>query len=164
MPVFVKMLGGMKNVLTKSESFIREKGISEEVFLTDRLAPDMFPFKRQVQIATDNAKGAAARLSGTEIPKYEDVEMTFAELHARIDKTLAYLATVSEESFAGAEERKISLPYYPGKYMTGTEYALEHAVPNFLFHVTIGYAIARKQGVPLAKSDYINGLPLKDLG
>ena len=77
---------------------------------------------------------------------------------------VADLATVSEESFAGAEERKISLPYYPGKYMTGTEYALEHAVPNFLFHVTIGYAIARKQGVPLAKSDYINGLPLKDLG
>lgn len=162
-PFFIKMLGALKNVLTKAEAHIKEKGMSEEAFLSDALAPDMFPFKRQIQIASDNAKGAVSRLSGKENVKMEDKESTFAELHQRIDKTVALLQGFKETDFEGAANRRISLPYFPDKYMTGTEYATEYAIPNFLFHVTIAYAIARKNGVPLGKADYINGLPLKDL-
>ncbi len=162
-PVFIKMLGGLKTVLTKAEAHIKEKGVSEDAFLNDALAPDMFPFKRQIQIASDNAKGAVSRLTGKENPKMEDTETTFTQLHERIDKTIAFVQSATEADFEGAGDRKISLSYYPNKYMTGTEYATGYAIPNFLFHVTIAYAIARKNGVPLGKADYINGLPLKDL-
>jgi hypothetical protein len=123
----------------------------------------MFPLKRQVQIASDNAKGAVARLSGTEAPSYEDTEETFAELYARIDKTIEYLNTFDASSFEGGLERQVTLPYFPGKYMTGGEYLIGHAIPNFHFHVVTAYGIVRKNGVPLGKALYINGLPLKDL-
>ncbi len=162
-PFFVKMLGGLKAVLAKAESYAKEKGISEETLLNDALAPDMFPLKKQVQVASDNAKGAVARLTDKENPKMEDTEQTFAELEARIDKTLEFIASVSERDFIGAENRQVSLPYFPDKYMTGTEYVLEYAIPNFLFHVTTAYGIIRKNGVPIGKADFINGLPLKDL-
>lgn len=162
-PVFIKMLGGLKTVLTKAEAHIKEKGMSEDIFLNDALAPDMFPFKRQIQIASDNAKGAVSRLTGKENVKMEDTETTFAQLHERIDKTIALVQKVTEADFTEAADRKISLPYFPDKYMMGSEYATEYAIPNFLFHVTVAYAIARKNGVPLGKADYINGLPLKDL-
>jgi len=162
-PVFTKMLGGLKGVLAKAEAHAKEAGLDEAAFLQDRLAPDMFPFVRQIQIATDNAKGAVARLTGTEAPKFEDTESTFAELSARIDRTLAYLATAQEAQFTGAEDRKIELPYFTGKYMTGMEYALEYALPNFLFHVTVAYALIRKNGTPVGKADFLGGLPLKDL-
>lgn len=157
-PVFTKMLGGLKNVIQKAEA----AGKTE--ILQDRLAPDMFAFVKQVQVATDNAKGAAARLAGIEIPKYEDTEQTFAELVARIDKTLAFLATVSEDSFAHAATVKVQLPYFPGKFMTGFDYAREYAIPNFFFHVAMAYALVRKNGVPIGKADYINGMPaLQDI-
>ncbi len=162
-PLFIKMLGGLKNVLSKSEAFAKEKGMTEEEFLNNALAPDMFPFVRQIQIASDNAKGACARLSGMEPPKFEDNEKSFAELVQRIDKTLAFVSTFTPESFTDAPTRKITLPYFPDKYMMGDEYALEYVVPNFLFHVSIAYAIARKVGVPIGKADYMNGLPFKDL-
>lgn len=157
------MLGSLKNVLAKAEASARDQGITEEDFLKSALAPDMFPLVRQVQIACDNAKGASARLAGTEPPAYEDTEKTFAELYARIDKTLAFVSTFTEESFVEAHTRKVTLPYYPGKYMMGDEYALEYVLPNFLFHVTIAYAIIRKNGVAIGKGDYMNGLPFKDL-
>jgi len=155
-PVFVKMLGGLKTVLVKAE----EAGKQE--ILQDRLAPDMFPFIKQVQVATDNAKGAAARLAGVEIPKFEDTEQTFSELSARIDKTLAFLATISEDMFANASQVKVELPYFPGKFMTGFDYAREYALPNFFFHVAIAYALIRKNGVTIGKADYINGVPLQN--
>lgn len=161
-PVFVKLLGGLKNVLEKTAAHAKEKGLSEAGILSDRLAPDMYPLSRQVQIACDNAKGATARLSGEEPPKYEDTEQTISELQARIDKTLEFIQTIPAASFIDAANRKVSLPYWKGKHMLGGEYALEYAVPNFLFHVTTAYAIARKNGVPLVKGDFINGLPLKD--
>ena len=162
-PLFIKMLGGLKNVLAKAQDYAKEKGLNEIAFVNDALAPDMFPLKKQVQTACDNAKGAAARLSGAEAPKFDDTEETFAELIARVDKTLAYLGTVSEASFAGAHERQVTLPYFPGKFMTGEDYALNYALPNFLFHTTVAYALVRKNGVPVGKADYINGLPLQDL-
>ena len=162
-PVFTKMLGGLKGVLVKAESFASEKGISEATFLSDALASDMFPLKKQVQVACDNAKGAVVRLAGKENVVMEDTEATFADLQKRIDATLAFIGAVTEKDFEGAEDRKVTLPYFPGKYMTGAEYALEYALPNFLFHVTVAYAIVRKNGVPVGKADYISSLPLKDL-
>lgn len=161
-PVFTKTLQGLKTVLTKAEAFAKEKGIDEQTFLQDKLAADMFPFVKQVQVATDNAKGAAARLAGIEVPKYEDTEQTFAELQARIDKTLTFLGTVSEAMFAGAETRQITLPYWNDKHMTGFDYAREYAIPNFYFHVVVAYSIVRKNGVAIGKADYINGMPLRD--
>ena len=162
-PVFTKMLGGLTGVLTKAEGFAKEKGISEEKFLSDALAPDMFPLKKQVQVACDNAKGAVVRLAGKENVVMEDTEATFADLKKRIDATLAFIGSVTEQDFEGAEDKQVTLPYFPGKYMTGAEYTLEYVIPNFLFHVTVAYAIIRKNGVSVGKADYINTLPLKDL-
>lgn len=162
-PLFTKMLEGLKNVLERGESYSKEQGISEVTFLNDSLAPDMFPLKRQIQIATDNAKGVVSRLSGKTAPVYEDTEETFSELYTRIDKTVEYLRTFTPQDFEGGSQRKITLPYFPGKYMTGDEYLIGHAIPNFHFHVVTTYAIIRKNGVHLEKAFYINGLPLKDL-
>ena len=162
-PIFIKMLSGLKNVLAKAEAHAKEQGIDETTFLSDSLAPDMFPLKKQVQTSCDNAVGAVSRLTGKERPTMEDTETTFAELRARIDTALAYVQSVSASDFEGAEERQVTLPYYPGKYMTGAEYALEYALPNFLFHVVTAYGIVRKNGTPIGKADYINGLPLRDL-
>lgn len=162
-PLFKKMLGGLKNVLAKAEAFAREQGMSESDFLADKLALDMFPLSRQVQIACDNAKGAVARLAGVEAPVMADGETTFAELAARIDATVAFIESVPESAFAEAAERKVVLPYFPDKYMTGFDYAREYVIPNFLFHVVTAYALVRKNNVPIGKGDYVNGLPFRDL-
>jgi len=162
-PLFIKHLGGIRNSLDKAQAYAVDRKVEETVLLSDRLAPDMFPYVRQVQIACDNAKGAVARLAGIEAPKFDDTEKTIAELQARIDKTLAFISSVPESGFASAAEQKITLPYFPGKYMTGFDYAREYVIPNFLFHVTVAYAILRHQGVPLGKADFMNGMPLKDL-
>ena len=158
-PVFIKMLGGLKGVLQKA----KEHGLDEATLLNDKLAPDMFPLVKQVQTATDNAKGVVGRLTKVEAPKYEDTEMTFAELDARIDKTIAFLQTVKKEDFADAAQAQVTMPWFPGKFMTGFDYAREYAIPNFFFHVATAYGIVRKNGVQIGKADYINGLPLQDL-
>jgi uncharacterized protein len=158
-PVFIKILGGLKGVLKKAAAH----GGDEQAMLIDRIAPDMYPLVRQVQLATDMAKGAATRLSGQENPVYEDTEKTFAELDARIDKTIKLLESVSRESFKNAADIKISLKYWNGKSMKGFDYAREYAIPNFFFHVAMTYALVRKNGVQIGKSDYINGLQLQDL-
>ncbi|MEO5928062.1 MAG: DUF1993 domain-containing protein [Patescibacteria group bacterium] len=162
-PVFQKSLKALDGLLVKAEAFVKEKGIEESVLLDDRLAPDMFPFKKQIQIACDNAKGVSARLAGQEVPSHEDTEMTIAELRARIAKTLEFIGTISEDMFADAATRKVTLPYFPGKFMTGFDYAREYALPNFLFHVVTAYAILRKQGAVIGKEDFIGGVPLQDV-
>lgn len=162
-PLFVKMLGNLKNLSAKAQAHAKETGMSEDAFLNDALAPDMFPLKRQIQIASDQAKGAAARLAGKEAPKMEDTEATFAELQTRLDKTIEYLKTITEADFKDAATRQITLPYFPGKYFMGTDYALEYALPNFLFHVTTAYALMRKNGVQIGKADYMGNLSLADL-
>jgi hypothetical protein len=161
-PIFIKALGGLKNVLVKAEAHAKDAKMSEEEFLSDRLAPDMFPLAKQVQIACDNAKGATARLSGTDAPKYEDTEKTFAELLARIDKTLTFVESVPESAFAGAAERQVVLPYFKDKFLTGFDYAREYAIPNFFFHVVTAYGIIRKNGVTIGKTDYTNGINFQD--
>ena len=158
-PVFIKMLGGLKGVMQKA----KEHGGDEAALLNDKLAEDMFPLVKQVQVATDNAKGVVSRLTKVETPKYEDTETTFAELDARIDKTIAFLQTVKKEDFADTANAQVTLPWFPGKFMTGFNYAREYAVPNFFFHVATAYGIVRKNGVQIGKADYMNGMPLQDL-
>jgi hypothetical protein len=161
-PVFVKMLEGLKQVLTKAEVHYKEKGLDESQLINDRLAPDMFPFVKQVQVACDNAKGAMGRLSGGEVPKMEDTETTIQQLIERIDKTLAYINTVPKENFTDSATRTITLPYWGAKFMTGLDYAREYAIPNFFFHVAMAYALVRKNGVAIGKADYIINPPLQD--
>lgn len=158
-PVLAKALGGLKHVIEKAEAH----GVDEMTLMNDALAPDMFPFVRQVQITCDHAKGAVARLTGTENPSFPDTEASLGALKARIDKTIAFINSVPESSYEAADTRKITLPYFPGKYMTGFDYAREYVIPNFYFHATIAYGLVRKAGVPVGKADYINGLPLHNL-
>ncbi len=134
----------------------------EQALLNDRLIFDQFPFVRQIQIACDNAKGCAARLSGRENPSHEDAETTVAELKVRIAKTVAFLDSVKPEEIIGKEDVRVTLPYFPGKYMTGLEYVTDYALANFYFHVTTAYSILRKNGLIIGKGDFLGGLPLRD--
>ena len=161
-PVFIKSLTALKGVLSKGKAFADEKKVSEDVLLRSRLAVDMFDLTRQVQIACDNAKGSSARLAGVPLPSFEDNEKTFAELDARIDKTLAFLATFTPEQFADTANRKVMLPYFKDKHFIGSEFTYQYALPNFFFHMTVAYAILRHLGVPIGKADFSGGLPLKD--
>ena len=133
------------------------------VLLQSRLAVDQFNLTRQVQIACDTAKLGVARLVGVEntAPKHEDGETSVAELQARIHSVLDYLASFSHADFSAAETRKISQPRWEGKYLTGREFAIEHAIPNMYFHVTTAYAILRHNGVALGKKDYLGAMPYK---
>jgi uncharacterized protein len=157
-PVFSKMLTNLDNILTKAEADAETRKIDPSVFVNGRLAPDMLPLVRQVQIATDHTKGAASRLAGKEGPKWADEEKTLADLHARVAKALAYLKTFKPADFDGAETRAIELKF-PGATFnfSGKDYLLNFAVPNFYFHYTTAYAILRHNGVPIGKGDFIGG-------
>ena len=121
----------------------------------------MYPFVKQVQIAADNAKGAAGRLAGVEIPKMEDNEKSFDELCARIDKTLAYLSTFKPEQFADAANKKIHLPWMPeGKHYDAPTYLSHFILANYYFHVTTAYDILRHLGMPIGKTDYIGEITM----
>ena len=165
-PPMVKALTALSAILDKAVAHSESKKLSwmdfEESLVNDKIIFDQFDFKRQVQIACDNAKGASARLAQVEVPKMEDNEKTLAELKARIEKTLAFVATIKPEQVIGKEAIEITLPYFPGKYMTGFDYATEYLLPNFYFHVTTAYQILRKNGVDLGKSDFIGELPFKE--
>ncbi|HET9123075.1 MAG TPA: DUF1993 domain-containing protein, partial [Acidiferrobacteraceae bacterium] len=151
-PVFVRMLTQLSSILEKGEAYAVAKKIDPAVLIQGRLAPDMFPLSRQIQIACDTAKGCGARLAGVEIPAYPDTETSFAELRARIQKTLDYLKTFSAAQIDGSEERPVTLKIR-GNMMTlsGQTYLLQHALPNLFFHVTTAYAILRRDGVELGK-------------
>lgn len=157
-PVFQKSLTALKGVLAKGAAHALDKKIDESVFLGSRLAPDMFPLTRQVQIAADFGKGPVARLAGVELPKYEDVETTFASLAARIDKTLAFISTFKPEQIDGQENRDIELTI-AGKPVVfkGQPYLLHFALPNLYFHMSMSYAILRHNGVDIGKRDFVGG-------
>jgi hypothetical protein len=156
-PVFLRALGNLRQVLEKGEAHAREQGYEPAVLLQSRLYPDMLPLVRQVQIATDTAKFGAARLAGVESPRFEDVETTFAELFARLDAVAAYLGTFEESAFEGSEDRAVTLTTRTRGDLTfnGSGYLLGFALPNLFFHVTTAYAILRHNGVPLGKLDYL---------
>lgn len=164
-PPMRKALGALSTLLDKAgahtETKKTERMSFEEALMSHRLVFDQFDFKKQVQVACDNAKGCAARLAEIENPKHEDTEKTIVELKARIDKTVAFLDSVKPEQVIGKEAIRTSLPYFPNMHMTGFEYATEYALPNFYFHVSTAYNILRANGVPIGKADFIGGLPLK---
>ena len=156
-PVFKQMLGTLTDVLKKAEAHATEKKIEPDAFLQARLFPDMFPLVRQVQVACDFGKSVPARLAGVDVPSYEDNERTFAELQARIDKTLAFAATIDPAKFAGSEAREIVLRAGTPKErrFTGQAYLLNYGLPQFFFHVTTSYALLRHNGVEIGKKDYM---------
>lgn len=158
-PVFIKSLTALDALLAKA----KESGMDEAEILATRIAPDMFPFVKQVQITCDTAKGAAARLTGSELPAKEDNEATFVELRARIQWTIEYIKGKDEAEFADAADRRIEISYIPGKYQTGIDYTLMYVIPNFFFHLTTAYDILRMKGLQIGKADYIGGLNLRDI-
>ncbi len=155
-PTINRVLKNLSAVLDKGAAFAEKKQIDATVLTGARLAPDMFPLSRQVQIACDIAKGAAARLSGTEIPKFEDTETTFPELKARIDKTLQFVNGVAADKFKDSEKRDIVLANRRGDLkFTGLAYLDEFVLPNVYFHATAAYAILRHNGVEIGKPDFL---------
>ncbi|TPK56690.1 MULTISPECIES: DUF1993 family protein [unclassified Mesorhizobium] len=154
--VFSARLKALSSVLSTAEQNAGERKIDPQVFLTARLAPDMFALTRQVQIATDHAKGAPSRLAGREVPKYEDSEASFAELQARIAKTLDHLATFSAADLESSDERIVEVRLGGREVsMAGLQYLLHLAMPNFYFHLTTAYDILRHNGVPLGKATFL---------
>lgn len=155
-PPVVRTLTNLRAILEKAAAHAEAKKIDPSVLVNARLYPDMFPLARQVQIATDNAKGSVSRLAGMDPPKYEDNETTFAELIARLDKTIVLLKTFKPEQIDGSENKTITLKV-PGATLTfkGMPYLLEYALPNIYFHVVTTYAILRHNGVEIGKQDYI---------
>ncbi|TWB82673.1 hypothetical protein FBZ87_101382 [Nitrospirillum amazonense] len=155
-PVFLRLLGNLSAILDKAVAHAEAKKIDPAVLVNARLAPDMHPLARQIQIASDAAKGAAARLAGVEVPSFADTESTFADLQARIAKTVDFLKSVTPAQIDGSEERTITLKIrgedvpFPGQ-----AFLLFFAIPNFFFHVTTAYDILRHNGVELGKMDFL---------
>ena len=155
-PRFVNILRNLSAILDKAEAHCTAKKIDPSALTTYRFYPDMFAFTRQVQIACDTAKGAVARLAGVDIPKHEDTEQTFAELKARIAKTIDFIESVSAAKVDGSEEKEIVMQMRSGeRRFKGMQYLLGHAYPNFYFHVTTAYNILRHNGIEVGKADFI---------
>ena len=155
-----KQLGQLASWLEPAAENARTRKFEPDLFLQVRLAPDQFPFVRQVQIVCDTAKLACARLIGKEkeAPSFPDDEKTMADLRTRIDNTIKYLDGLTRTDFEGAATRSITQPRWEGKTMAGADYFVEHAVPNFFFHLAHAYAILRHSGVTLGKRDYLGKL------
>lgn len=157
-PVFLNSLRNLVALLDKAEAHAKSSGADVASYLEGRLAPDMHPLTRQIQMASDAAKGGGARLAAIAPPSYPDVETTWPELKERLAKTIAFLESIERGQVEGGEERTIELPL-PGRTMTftGADFLVRFALPNFYFHVVTAYGVLRHQGVPLGKMDYLAG-------
>ena len=156
-----KMLGQLDKWLDSATAYGKEKSFDANVLLDFRFAPDQFPLARQVQIACDTAKLGASRLAGKDAPNHPDTEKTIDELHARVKSVVAYLEGFSAKDFEGAAARVVTQPRWEGKTMSGADYFVEHAIPNFFFHLTSTYAILRHNGVDVGKKDFLGALSLR---
>lgn len=156
-PVFVRMLGNLLVWLDKAEAHAQARKFDTANYLGMRLAPDMLPFTRQIQIATDTAKGCVARLAGLEVPRWDDNEASFADLRARLRKAIDYVQSIPAAQIDGTEQREIVLPMRQGEPLrfAGLAYLQHWVLPNFFFHVTTAYALLRHAGVELGKGDYL---------
>jgi len=155
-PIFVRMLTNATAWLDKAEAHASAKKFDTSVYLSTRLAPDMLPFTKQIQIACDTVKFCVARLAGVEAPKFEDNETTLAELRERINATIAYAKSVPAAQIDGSEEKDITIPRRDGSVVMKGEAYLKHFVlPNLFFHATTAYALLRHNGVELGKMDYL---------
>ena len=158
-PAFIQMLNNLSAILDKAQAHAKDRKIDPEVLLNYRLAADMLPFIRQVQIAADLAKGAVARLADVEVPKHDDTEKTFADLKARLDKTVMFVQSVQPNDIDGSEDREINLTL--GEHtmsFKGQPYLVHFVMPNFYFHCTTAYDILRHCGVELGKRDFIGAI------
>jgi hypothetical protein len=161
---FARTLRNLDAVLEKAQRHAQARNFDVNNFCTARLAPDMLPFISQIRAACDNAKAAAAGLSGKEAPRHEDSEKTFEELRGRIAKCLGYLDTFTAKDFEGTTPQKLVRVGYPqGRALQADEYLFARQIPNFYFHVTTAYDLLRHGGVELGKSDYLGPLDLRDL-
>ena len=157
-PVFLHFLRNLSTFLDRSEAHAAANDIDLSIFTDARLIEDMHPLTRQIQIASDGAKGGGARLAGIEAPSFPDVETTFPELKERLAKTIAFLETIQPEQVNGKEDAVIELKF-PGQTLTftGQTFLLQFALPNFMFHVVTAYALMRSKGAPLGKMDFLSG-------
>jgi hypothetical protein len=153
--LFRKTLENLEKWMDKAEEYAKERSFEVDVLAQARLAPDQYEFTKQVQAACDQAKYAAAYLSGAKPPSHPDTEKTFADLRQRIEKATKYVASVSEKDLAGADERKVAPAWLGGRWFTGRDYLVEMAIPNFFFHATTAYDILRHCGVELGKRDFL---------
>jgi uncharacterized protein len=157
-PVFIHALKNLSAILDKGAAFAASRNIDPSVLVNSRLAPDMFPLSRQIQIVSDTVKGAGARLASVENPRYEDNEATFEELQARITKTITFLETLTRAQIDGTEEKQIKLQAGPTEYeFKGLQYLNHWVFPNLYFHAVTAYNILRHNGVELGKRDFLAG-------
>jgi uncharacterized protein len=159
-----KQLGQLDKWLEAAETYAKTRSFDPNVLIGARLAPDQFAFARQVQATCDVAKLAASRLSGKEAPAHPDTEQTLEELRARVRAVVTYLDGFSAKDFEGAAERSVTQPRWEGKTMAGSDYFVEHGLPNFFFHLSHAYAILRHNGVPIGKRDYLGPVSLREAG
>jgi uncharacterized protein len=157
---FKKTLTNLDGLLTKAAAYADTKKFNTAVLMKARLAPDMFPFARQIQSSCDNAKFVFARLTDKEAPSFPDDETTFAQLHERIVKTIAFLDSFKDSDFAGVPEKRVGSARWNGKTMAGPDYAVQYGIPNFYFHAVTAYAILRNNGVDLGKLDFLGQLDM----
>jgi len=158
-PVMIRALTNLSKIVDKAVAQAANDGVQLSTLLDARLAPDMHPFTRQIQMASDAAKGAAARLANIDAPSMPDTETTFPELKARLEKTIAFLNSVGADKIAGAEDRTIVLKFPQGEMkFTGRDFLASFALPNFFFHVTTAYALLRHKGITLGKMDFLGGV------
>lgn len=159
-PVFTRFFNNLSAILTKAEAHAKAKKIEPSVLINARLAPDMFPLSRQIQIASDSVKGCAARLAGVEVPSFPDTETSFAELQARIKKTVDFIKTFQPKQIDGTEEKAVTLKMGErgDVKFKGQDYLLNFVLPNFYFHITAAYAILRHNGVEIGKGDFLGNV------
>ncbi len=162
-PQLVQMLKNLDGWLDAAEAYAKKKSFDAEVLVAARLAPDQYPLVRQVQAACDAAKFAGARLTGKTAPSHPDTETRMDELHARVRAVVEWLGGLEKADFEGAADRHVTLSFAPSKYLRGTDYFNQMALPNFYFHVTTAYAVLRHNGVDLGKRDFIGAMNLKDV-
>ncbi|MGZ5923598.1 MAG: DUF1993 domain-containing protein [Rhizomicrobium sp.] len=157
-PPMIRALSNLSKIMDKAVAQAKAQDIPLSTLLEARLAPDMHPFPRQIQIASDAAKGAAARLANIEAPAMADTETTFPELQARIAKTIDFLKSVSADKMAGAEDREIVMKFPQGEMkFSGRDFLTQFALPNFFFHVTTAYGLLRHKGIAIGKMDFLGG-------
>jgi hypothetical protein len=154
-PQFKVTLGQIEKWLDAAVAYAGTKKFEPNTLLSARLAPDQYPLVRQIQAACDTAKFTPARLTGKDAPKHPDTEQTIDELRTRIHAVLEYLGSFSPADLAGAETKKVELPFLQGKHLVGSDYVSQLQLPNFYFHATLAYEILRHNGVPLGKTEFI---------
>ena len=160
--LFAKTLQNLQAWMEKADAYAKAKSFEVDVLAQARLAPDAYAFNRQIQAACDQAKFAAAYLSGKQAPSHPDTEQTFAELKERIQKCLGFVESVQAKDLAGSVERKVAPQWLGGRWLRGDDYLVQVAIPNFYFHITMAYAILRHNGVDIGKMDFIGAIPVQE--